>query len=246
MRIGVLSDVHGNLEALEAVLAHAESQSPDLLLCLGDFVGYGPDPNRCVEILEPRLRSAVVGNHDQAAVGAREIGSFNLYAQEAMVWTRGVLSEGVRNYLGALPEYAELPEVEGLLLAHGSPRWAAAEYVVDSKIAKASFLARKFRVAFVGHTHQPAVFVEAKRRVGAHGLLPEVPLSLVPRHRYIVNVGSVGQPRDGDPRAAYLLFDTDGPSATLYRVSYDLEATQRKMEEAGLPIMLIERLSYGR
>ncbi len=245
MRIGLLSDVHGNLEALEAVLAHADAQPLDLLLCLGDFVGYGPDPNRCVEVLETRLRAAVVGNHDQAAIGARDISGFNPYAQEAMLWTRSVLTERARNYLAELPEYAELPEAEGLLLAHGSPRYAAAEYVVDSKVARASFLARRFKVAFVGHTHQPAVFSEAKRRVSGRGLLPEVPLPLDLRHRYIVNVGSVGQPRDGDPRAAYLIYDIEGPSATLHRVPYDLEATQRKMGEAGLPSVLIDRLSYG-
>src|SRR5574341_2686176 len=113
MRIGVLSDVHANLEALDAVLAHLDHDSPDLLICLGDFVGYGPDPNACIDRLRPRLRAAVLGNHDQASVGARPIDDFNLFAQEAIVWTQRALTEGARAYLGALGPRDEL---EGLLL----------------------------------------------------------------------------------------------------------------------------------
>ncbi len=245
MRIGVVSDVHANLEGLDAVLAHLDRDPPDLLVCLGDFVGYGPDPNACVERLRlhPLLRAAVLGNHDQAAVGGRAIDDFNLYAQEAIAWTQRMLSEGSRIYLAAL---GVREDIEGLLLVHGSPRQPVDEYILDTRTARASFVADPFRIALVGHTHQPAVFTELHRRVSAHGLLPEVPLVLKPTHRYIVNVGSVGQPRDGDPRAAYVVFDTDGPSATLYRVAYPVEETQRKMEAAGLPVPLIERLALGR
>ncbi len=243
MRIGVVSDVHANLEALEAVLAHLERQGPDLLICLGDFVGYGPDPNPCIDLLAPRLRAAVVGNHDVAAIGARSIEDFNLFAQEAIVWTQHALTEVSRAYLGDLPHRTE---VEGLLLVHGSPRQPVDEYILDTRTARASFVAESFRIALVGHTHQPAVFVESKHRVSAQGLLPEVPLRLRSTQRYIINVGSVGQPRDGDPRAAYVVLDTKGLAATLFRVPYPVVETQRKMETAGLPLPLIERLELGR
>jgi predicted phosphodiesterase len=243
MRIGLLSDVHANLEALQAVLAHLDAQGIDALACLGDFVGYGPDPNECVDLLRPRLRTAVLGNHDQAAIGDRAIDDFNFYAQAAMMWTMGVLTPGVRAYLAALPERAEL---EGMLLVHGSPRQPVDEYMVDVRTARASFVADGFRVAFIGHTHQPAVFVERNHRVSARGMLPEVPLSLSPAHRYVVNIGSVGQPRDADPRAACAVVDTTGPAVTLYRLAYPVAQTQRKMEAAGLPLPLIERLALGR
>ncbi len=250
MRIGVVSDVHANLEALEAVLAHLDDQAPDILVCLGDFVGYGPDPNACVERLHPLLRAAVMGNHDKAAVEDSPTDHFNLLAGEAIVWTRQTLQDGARAYLGALPLRADLADdpaaPPGLLLAHGSLRRPLDEYTTDGRVARASFLAAAFEIALVGHTHQPAIFVESKRRVSAQGLLPEVPRILTQGERYIINPGSVGQPRDGDPRASYLLLDSNGPSATLFRVPYPIEETQRKMDAAGLPVPLIERLAWGR
>lgn len=243
MRIGIVSDIHANLEALDAVLEHLDRQAPDLLVCLGDFVGYGPDPNACIDRLLPRLRAAVMGNHDQAAVGARSIDGFNLYAQAAIVWTRQALSEASGAYLNSLPLSLE---IEGLFLVHGSPRQPADEYILDTRTARASFTAQAFKIALVGHTHQPAVFEESKRRASAKGLLPEVPLPLDPARRYIINVGSVGQPRDGDPRAAYAIFDAGEATVTLFRVAYPVEHTQRKMDAAGLPVPLIERLALGR
>ncbi|MBI3998849.1 MAG: metallophosphoesterase family protein [Armatimonadetes bacterium] len=243
MRLAVLSDIHANLEALEAVLAHLEAQSHDALVCLGDFVGYGPDPNECIDRLKGQLRAAVVGNHDLAAIGARPIDDFNLFAQEAVLWTRQVLTNTSRDYLAALPERAD---VEGLLLVHGSPRMPAEEYILDTRTARASFVADGFRIALVGHTHQPALFIERNHRVSARGLLPEVSVPLPPSHRYIVNVGSVGQPRDGDPRASYAIVETEAPSVTLHRVPYPYTQTQGKMQAAGLPVLLGERLALGR
>ncbi len=243
MRVAVVSDIHANLEALQVVLSHLTAQAPDCVVCLGDFVGYGPDPNVCIELMTPRLRAAVVGNHDVAATGVRSSEDFNLYAAEAIAWTQQVLSEGSRDYLAALPQRAEL---EGLLLVHGSPRRPVDEYILDTRTARASFAADPFRIALVGHTHQPAVFIESHHRTSAQGLLPEVPVRLRPHNRYIINVGSVGQPRDGDPRAAYALVDTADATATLYRLAYGVEETQRKMEAAGLPAPLIERLAFGR
>jgi diadenosine tetraphosphatase ApaH/serine/threonine PP2A family protein phosphatase len=245
VRLAVLSDVHANLEALRAVLDHAGAQAPDALVCLGDFVGYGPDPNACVDVLAGRVRAAVVGNHDLAALGARPIADFNLWAQEAIVWTQRMLTASTRAYLAALPDRAHLADLADLLFVHGSPRAPADEYILDVRTARASFAAAGFRIAMVGHTHQPAVFTWARHRVGAVGLLPEVPLRLEPEHRYIINVGSVGQPRDGDPRAAYVLLDTGRREATLFRVAYPIAEVQRKMEAAGLPTPLIERLALG-
>lgn len=246
MRLAVLSDVHANLEALRAVLDHAGTQAPDVLVCLGDFVGYGPDPNACVDLLAGRVRAAVVGNHDLAALGARPITDFNLFAQEAIVWTQRVLTASTRAYLAALPERAELADLADVLFVHGSPRAPADEYILDVRTARASFAAAGFRLAMVGHTHQPAVFTWARHRVGAMGFLPEVPLRLDAERRYIINVGSVGQPRDGDPRAAYLWLDTDAREALVVRLAYPLARTQQKMRAAGLPPILAERLAYGR
>jgi predicted phosphodiesterase len=243
MRIAVVSDIHSNLEALEAVLADLQGRRPDCVICLGDFVGYGPDPNACIDVLAPRLRAAVVGNHDVAAIGARSIDDFNLLAQEAIIWTQRTLVNGARTYLTALPQRTDL---ERLLIVHASPRQPVDEYILEVRDARAAFAADPFRIAVVGHTHQPAVFVESNHRVSAQGLLPEVALRLEENRRYIINVGSVGQPRDGDPRAAYAIMDTTELVATLYRVPYPIEETQRKMEAAGLPGPLIERLAFGR
>ncbi len=149
MRIAVVSDIHANLEALEAVLAHLDGQAPELIVCLGDFVGYGPDPNASVDLLSPRLRAAVVGNHDLAAIGARPIDDFNLFAQEAIVWTQRALAEGSRAYLGDLPQRVD---VEGLLLVHGSPRVPVDEYILDTRTARASFVAQSICVLEVSRT----------------------------------------------------------------------------------------------
>jgi diadenosine tetraphosphatase ApaH/serine/threonine PP2A family protein phosphatase len=252
MRIAALSDVHANLEALDVVLAHVAASAVDAVVCLGDFVGYGPDPNACVERLQAAQRASVAGNHDLAALGARGIEHFNLYAQEAIVWTQRALHDDARAFLTALPSRAEL---DGLLLVHGSPREPIDEYITTTRVARASFAVDAFRVALVGHTHQPAVFEESNNRVRARGLLAEIPVALSAGSRYIVNVGSVGQPRDGDPRAAYALVDTapaggapaaGGATVTLHRLAYPIEETQRKMESAGLPVPLIERLASGR
>ncbi len=243
MRIGILSDVHANLEALEAVLTHLGQQRHDALVCLGDFVGYGPDPNTCVTRLRERgLRASVVGNHDLAAIGTRPIDDFNLLAQEAIIWTQEHLSAETREYLSALPER---DVVDGVLFVHGSPRQPVDEYILDARTARASFAADPFRLAFVGHTHVPAIFEEARQRVRLAEWLPGIPKPLKPDHRYIINVGSVGQPRDSNRDAAYVLFDSAEPSVTLFRVPYDVEATQRKMEAVLLPVPLIERLAVG-
>ncbi len=243
MRYAILSDVHANLEALEVVLGDIQDRRPHAILCLGDFVGYGPDPNGCVDRLRPQLAGAVAGNHDLAALGDLDIASFNPLAQAAILWTRQHLSAPVHTYLQGLPRQLT---PNGFLAVHGSVRDPVEEYIFDPETAAASFQASDFHLCVVGHTHVPAVFVANGGRVTVAPLLPDEPLQLDGGQRYIVNVGSVGQPRDGDPRAAYLWFDGEAQTATLIRLPYSLEITQKKMAAAGLPAMLAERLAYGR
>jgi diadenosine tetraphosphatase ApaH/serine/threonine PP2A family protein phosphatase len=243
MRLAILSDIHANLDALEAVLAHAAGRY-DALICLGDFVGYGPDPNACVDRLRDLgLLAAVVGNHDQAAAWERSIDNFNPLAAAAILWTREQLTEPVVAFLRGLPERDVR---DSALLVHGSPRDPVDEYILDQGIARASFLAQTFRLAFVGHTHMPAIFELYRQKVQMVRWQPETPVAVDARRRYILNVGSVGQPRDGDPRAAYAVFDVDTRVATLYRVEYDFAATQAKMKREGLPEFLADRLETGR
>lgn len=243
MRYAVISDIHANLEALDVVLADAEMRGPDALICLGDFVGYGPDPVACVERLRDRLAGAVVGNHDRAAAEQIDIAGFNPYASAAIVWTRERLTEEVRRYLRALPERLE---GSGFLGVHGSPREPVDEYILDAAVAREAFEADGFRLCLVGHTHVPGIYIHDGERVAALPFVAGQVLELQASHRYILNVGSVGQPRDGDPRASYLWLDEGTASATLVRLDYPLAKTQEKMAAAGLPDLLVERLAYGR
>jgi len=243
MTYAVISDVHANLEALEVVLEDIASRRPDGVLCLGDFVGYGPDPVACVERLRPHLAGAVVGNHDRAALDRLDVSTFNPYARAALLWTRAQLNDGVRRFLDALPERLRRP---AFLVVHGSPRDPVEEYLIDAPAARGSFEAAEFHLCLVGHTHVPGVFIHDGGRVTAAPLLPDEPLPLRAACRYIVNVGSVGQPRDGDNRAAYLWLDEAAGVATLVRLPYPIAKTQEKMLAAGLPPVLAERLAYGR
>lgn len=243
MRYAIISDVHANLEALEVVLADISARRPDALLCLGDFVGYGPDPVACVDRLRAHLAGAVVGNHDLAALEQIDISTFNALAQAAILWTREQLTDPVRRYLGGLPQKMT---PDGFLAVHGSLRDPVEEYIFDPLTARASFDAAPFHFCVVGHTHVPAVYVQAGEAVTGEPLLADQVLSLRPDRRYIINVGSVGQPRDGDPRAGYVWLDTEQLSATLIRLDYPIAQTQEKMTAAGLPAMLAERLAFGR
>ena len=243
MRYAILSDVHANVEALEVVLADIAGRSPDAIICLGDFVGYGPDPVDCVERLRGGLAGAVVGNHDLAALERTDITLFNPYARAAIIWTRDQLTPSVRAYLGDLPR--ELRRA-AFLAVHGSPRDPTDEYVFDASTARSNFESVEFRLGFVGHTHVPGVFIHDGERVSARVLPPDDVLELRPSDRYLINVGSVGQPRDGDPRAAYLWLDEGTARAQLIRLAYPLERTQEKMRSAGLPDALAARLTHGR
>lgn len=247
MRIAILSDVHANLEALEVVLADVRRRECDRILCLGDFVGYGPNPNECVDLLSPLLAGRnVAGNHDWAAVGKLDITFFNPYAQEAILWTQQALRPSVQQYLTALPTEWSQDGPLPFLAVHASPRNPIEEYVQFDLVARENFQARPFSLCFIGHTHIPWVFIAAGDALQSHPFLADEEVRFDPAFRYLINVGSVGQPRDGDPRASYAVLDLEAAAVRLVRLDYPLERTQEKILREGLPPMLAERLSVGR
>jgi diadenosine tetraphosphatase ApaH/serine/threonine PP2A family protein phosphatase len=240
MRYAVLSDIHANLEALRAVLAHCRADV-DAVLCLGDIVGYGADPEACVEIVAERAASLVAGNHEHAVVGLLSLDWFNRMARAAAEWTVGRLDTDHRAYLGALPLAVQIGEAT---LVHASPaqpdEW---DYLVTAEDGFEVFAAFDTRVCFVGHSHRPAYWA-----LGSSG--PEYrpgpgDLRLDDGRRYIVNVGSVGQPRDRDPRACYAIWDREARRVTIQRVPYDSGEARRKIITAGLPGFLADRLAHG-
>lgn len=241
MQILVLSDIHANLAALDQVLD--EARSFDGIWCLGDVVGYGPDPNGCVARLrELQPEYWLAGNHDWAALGKLDIADFNPMARLAALWTREQLTPENFAYLAALP--AQVKASETFTLAHGSPRHPIWEYVLDASTASANFAHFETPYCLVGHTHVPAIYRQYNGRVEMPAYTLGEPFKLR-NGRLIVNPGGVGQPRDGDPRASYILLDTDALTVTYNRVEYPIQETQARMSEAGLPSRLITRLNYG-
>lgn len=241
MKIAIFSDIHGNLEALETVLSHIDQQGADELICLGDVIGYGANPNECVEIVRKRCKVILAGNHDFAATGKTDISFFNPYAKQAVQWTHNALKPENFEFIANLPL---LNYDEDRIYVHATPsrpeQWG---YIMSNMEAlrEFSFFARK--VCFVGHSHFPVV-IEFK---DARCLFKQVEqLQFEADTRYIVNVGSVGQPRDGDWRACYITFDTETQTVQYYRLEYDVSSTQQKIRDAGLPDMLAERLVLGK
>ena len=241
MRIAVVSDVHSNLPALQAVLASIGSV--DALWQLGDVVGYGPDPDAVALLLREAGAAGVRGNHDAAVLGDVSIEDFNDAARRAVEWTRAQVSPHARAYLAALPQIL-VPEGLDFTLVHGSPRDPIWEYLLTARDARENFRAFSTRFCLIGHSHVPVVFRERRGRIEALAIDPGSRLELGDGRAFL-NPGSVGQPRDGDPRASYLVLDTEAGQATWHRVRYDIGATQTKMLELGLPRSLAERLSYG-
>lgn len=239
MRIAVLSDIHSNLVALDAVLASIGTV--DTVWQLGDIVGYGPQPDAVVERLVELGATGVRGNHDAAAVGGNEIDYFNVDARRAIEWTRRVIRPETAAYLTALPE--RLVEDE-ITLVHGSPREPTWEYVTSVTIARASFAAFGTRICLHGHTHIPAVFRDDGGTIELIAPRDGTTIRLDER-RVLVNPGSVGQPRDGDPRASCAVIDTDRAEVTWHRVAYDIAAVQAAMRAVDLPPRLVARLDHG-
>ena len=243
MRAVIVSDVHSNLEAFQSVIQDAEKKGAiDQLWCLGDLVGYGPDPVACIDLLRQFDAQIVAGNHDLASAGKLSLEAFNVYAAAASRWNTEQLSEEHVAYLKELPLRLE---TEDHTVVHGSPRDPVWEYVVTAASAKASFLHFDTSRCLVGHSHIP--FVCRPQEDGAQFF--EFPLDtpvVLGTDRLIINPGSVGQPRDGDPRASYAIYDSDEGAATHFRAEYDISATQEKMGDRGLPAFLAERLANGR
>ncbi|MHB1357440.1 MAG: metallophosphoesterase family protein [Anaerolineae bacterium] len=241
MHILVVTDIHSNLVALEAVLASAGTY--DQLWSLGDIVGYGPEPNECISLLTAHEHIAIPGNHDWGVLGKIELDDFNTDARKANQWTRLVLTAESMAYLENTPQTIEQGEVT---LAHGSPRHPVWEYITRTDTAQQNFAHFKTRICLVGHTHIPAIYWQPGPDTPCMAIQPKIdqPFSCE-EGRYIINPGSVGQPRDGDPRAAYLILDTEACTVEHRRVAYDLHATQKKMRTAGLSARNIARLEYG-
>lgn len=241
MRVLLISDIHANLAAFEAVLSAAADQW-DLIWFLGDLIGYGPDPNECVALLREHEHLALLGNHDAAVLGQLNAEDFNQEARFAIEWTRNTITPETQAYLQKLDSYQDH---DPFTIAHASPRHPVWEYILDSQTAQINFLYFHTPYCFVGHTHVPLIFEERSNSfIAAYTPPYDVPFQLK-RKRLIINPGSVGQPRDSDPRAAYALLDTEKKTIQFYRTEYPIRKTQENMLAAGLPERLIARLSYG-
>lgn len=251
MRIALIADVHANLEALEAVLRHAQARGPiDTIWHIGDIVGYGPDPCTVIARLREFRHCNVLGNHDLAAIGALPLTDFNANAAAAVRWTAAQLGGEERQYLQSLPK---VRYEDNFTIVHGTLRWPEWEYLLSEETAMAQFNRQETPYSLVGHTHIPLLVEEPDQPPRPdEWVLPVLHFvtdgerCFLGERRLVLNPGGVGQPRDGDPRAAYALYDSDERVITFYRVEYDIAATQAKMRAAGLPRFLIERLSYGR
>ena len=232
--------MHANLAALEAVLAAIDADPPDALWCLGDVVGYGPKPSECCDIVEERAELCLGGNHDLAVRGTIDLAEFSGDAAVAARWTQSVLTPRAATFLSTLEPEAER---EGVALYHGSARDPVWEYVLSDEAAAATLALGRRPVVLVGHSHI-ALAVEWAEDILVGGLAPAGTTADL-HGRVLLNPGSVGQPRDGDPRAAYLVLDLEAGTATFHRVAYDVERTQREMRAERLPETLAARLSLG-
>lgn len=240
MRFCILSDIHGNLEALRTTLEDARKENIDEYLCVGDVVGYGADPDECVKLVAQVCSGCVAGNHDWAVLGKFDLHRFNPFARDSVLWTREHLSAQSRTVMEGWPL---LYRNDPLMMVH-SDLQAPEEfgYLLDVGDAELTFGWMDRPVCFIGHTHVPMIFEEAKQEIVR---LDEEHLDMQPGARYIINVGSVGQPRDGDSRAAYVILDTDAGTIHFKRVEYDIPTAQEKIIRAGLPSILADRLSAG-
>ncbi len=244
--MAVISDIHGNLVALRRVLDAINALQPDSIVCLGDVVGYGPEPEACVELVRTRAEVCLAGNHDLAVVGAIELEHFNPVAREAILWHRSHLSPENLDWLASLPSRLDLPNVT---LAHGSPRAPIWEYVTDSETAAENYDAFDTQVCLIGHSHLAIAWrlqrKNSRIRAILEGEAPGALLTLDLEDKWLLNPGSVGQPRDHDPRASFAMLDTDAWQWTWHRLEYDIASVEEAILEAGLPEVLGTRLYLG-
>jgi predicted phosphodiesterase len=243
MRYAFIADIHSNLAAFKVVLEDMGRRGGvEELWCLGDIVGYGPEPHECIELLRQYNHVCVVGNHDLASIGRVDTSDFSLDAVAACRWTAKQLSQDDVAYLRNLPQVIQKAD---FTLVHGSPRRPVEEYLLSSSNAKENFAFFQTKYCLVGHSHVPAVFKQDESGACLYSeFTPNI--GLVPgKSRLIINPGSVGQPRDGDPRASYAIYDSEVGMIRLYRINYEVGTTQTSMVERGLPMQLVARLSYG-
>lgn len=242
MRILIISDIHANLTAFQAVLDDARGEW-EYVWCLGDVVGYGPDPNECVEVLRGLPHLCLAGNHDWAALGRLDIRTFNPDARKAVNWTRETLTPENTAYLDDLPTTFVIGDYT---LAHGSPREPVWEYILEPLVAALNFPHFETPYCLVGHTHQPVTYELLSEQGDVEAIMPTYRHQ---RHlngrRQIINPGSIGQPRDQNPNAAYALLDMDTNTWEYRRVAYDIPAVQRRMRANDMPERLIARLEHG-
>lgn len=241
MKYAILSDVHSNLESLETALGKLEAD--ETLVSLGDVVGYGPNPNECVGLLQARVTHAVLGNHDLAALDNFGVERFNSIARTAIAWTQKQLDAANRQWLDALPYELRFPN---FLLVHGAPVHYF-EYILDKETAAAAFKRTDARLIFIGHTHIAEYWdCDEEGAIGHKHMQHGGELTLEDGKRYIIDVGSVGQPRDLNPEASFVRYDSESNRVQWIRYAYPIDEVGRKMREAGLPEYLAERLTLGR
>ena len=242
MLYGICSDIHSNAVAFEAVLASMKDNGVERRVCLGDLVGYGADPDECVRLARENMDICIIGNHDSVAIKHESSAGFNPYAKQAIEWTQNHLSDDSISYLRTLPYICEENDI---CFVHASPLSPADwVYVTELEDALDAFEHFKGRYCFVGHTHSPVIV--ASRPNAIPKILDEYEYRIEDTERLLVNVGSVGQPRDRDPRSCWCLLDTETMCVRLIRVDYDVFETQERMKKAGMPSFLIDRLSVGR
>lgn len=255
-RLAIISDIHSNLHALQAVLDRIAELEVDQIVCLGDIVGYGPFPERCIDLVVRHCSVVVQGNHDEAVVDPYVADQFNGTAREAIYWTRDTIGPLHLNALNRLPKVAYIGHQ--VMCVHDSPMPGPTDYVHDKQVAALAFGGVETSICLLGHTHVPMVFeapsMDHQEKLTALELIAYLPsepvaIQLEADRRYIANPGSVGQPRDCDPRASFAILELDleGESSafTVYRQEYDVRAAQRATQRAGLPTILAERLALG-
>jgi predicted phosphodiesterase len=237
MPVAIISDIHGNLEALKEVLTYIDAHAIKTVYCLGDIVGYGPNPNECVEIIAERCDQIVIGNHDHAAIGLTSTEYFNDFAKISTHWTTNNLTEENKDFLHDLDF---IFQTDKFLAVHSTPSaptmW---HYILSEVDAQHEFKYFDEKICFIGHSHFPIIF---NNRAG-FTRAPEVKLET--EDKYVVNVGSVGQPRDGNPKTCFCVYDTDEDSVQFVRLNYDVNKTREKIIKAGLPVFLADRLTKG-
>jgi putative phosphoesterase len=242
MRYGIFSDIHSNIEALDAVVTALKKEKVDTYLCIGDVVGYASSPKECIEIVKSLANITTAGNHDWASADLFSLDYFNAHAKEAILWTKKLLTEKDRYFLESLKLVYKNQDIT---LVHGTlenPEEFA--YMTDECVAQETFKLMETDICFVGHTHIAGIFIKDKNEGIDYRL--DAFIGIKAGNKYIVNVGSVGQPRDRNPKPAYCVYDTDKKEIHIKRVGYDIETTRKKIIDAGLPNFLGDRLLVGR